>query len=124
VIEDQARAALRAQPLVPGHFPAVVEDHQLGGVQQHSESLADQPDRHRVPVGADRDLSVAVDPWGEPAARLERFDGQRLELRLFDREVLADRSGTGADAPTLVFKVPPVDHLVQLGEGRDLGDLL
>ncbi|MDH6493702.1 hypothetical protein M2157_009789 [Streptomyces sp. SAI-127] len=122
VIEHQARAALRAQPFVASHFPAVVEDDQLGGVQQHPERLADQPDRHRVPVGADRDLSVAVDPWGEPAARLERLDGQRFQLRPFDGEVLADRSGTGTDAPALVLKIPPVDHLVQLGEGGDLRD--
>ncbi|MDH6222860.1 hypothetical protein M2283_010212 [Streptomyces pseudovenezuelae] len=122
VVQDQTGATLGAQPLVPGDFPAVVEDDQFGGVQQHAQSLSDQPHRHRVPVGADRDLPVAVDPRGEPTARLERLDGQRLQPGPLDGEVLTDRLRTRPDAPTLVLQVPPLDHLVQLGEGGDLGD--
>ncbi|WP_327238971.1 hypothetical protein OG243_01525 [Streptomyces sp. NBC_01318] len=87
-----------------------------------TRAFADQSDRDRVSVGADRDLSVAVDPRREQPARLEWLLGQRHQQRLFDCKVLRDSLGPGADAAGIVLPVPLFDHLVQLSERGDLGD--
>ena len=46
------------------------------------------------------------EPWYRAAAGLERLDGQRLQRRSFDGEQLADRAGTGHDAPGFVGPDP------------------
>lgn len=46
------------------------------------------------------------EPWYRAAAGLERLDGQRLQRRSFDGEQLADRAGTGRDAPGFVGPDP------------------
>ncbi|WTL37220.1 hypothetical protein OG244_02425 [Streptomyces brevispora] len=91
-------------------------------MQHDAHAFFDQPDGDRVAVDADRDLSVAVDPRSEEPARLEWLLGQRHQQWSFEREVLGDRLGPGADAAGVVLPVPPLDHLVQLGERGDLGD--
>lgn len=77
VVQIQAAAALRDQPLVPSHLDVPVINHQVRGVQDDAHSFADQTRRDRVPVGPDGDLAVAVDPWREQPTRLERLFRQR-----------------------------------------------
>ncbi|MCY1649396.1 hypothetical protein OVA19_00990 [Streptomyces sp. SL203] len=121
VVQFESGAAFGDQPFVPGDFVSAVVDDQPGGVQHRSDVPADQPDRHRVAVGTDADLAVAVDPQGEEPARLEGLLRQRHQQRLLGREVLADRARTGPDPAGLVLLVPSVDHRAELGECRDLG---
>lgn len=96
VVQFQAAAALGDQPLVAGHFHILVVNHQVRGVQHHPDPLADQPHRHRVAVGADRDLAIAVDARREHPSGLERLLGQRHQQRPLDLEVLVDRSRPGS----------------------------
>ncbi|MCX5096063.1 hypothetical protein OOK36_46225 [Streptomyces sp. NBC_00365] len=93
VVQLQPACALGDQPLVPGHLDILVVNHQMGGVQQHPDALADQPHRHRVTVGANRDLAVAVDPRREHPSRLERVLRQRNQPRALVLETLVDRPG-------------------------------
>ncbi|GIE92040.1 hypothetical protein Are01nite_85200 [Actinoplanes regularis] len=89
---------------------------------QHDPDLAaDQPDRNRVAVHADRDLAVAVGPWLKHAAGPERVVWQCSQKGLFDGEVVADGAWAGADAALFVLDVPDVDQrveFIQRGDGR------
>ncbi|OEJ23033.1 hypothetical protein AR457_38205 [Streptomyces agglomeratus] len=122
MVQVEAAAAFGDQPFMPGGLFAAVVDHQLGGEQHHADSPADEPDRHRVAVGADADLAVAVDPQPEEPTRLEWFVWQRVQQRPLGCEILADRAGPGPDPPDVVSFVPPLYHLVELGEGVDFRD--
>ncbi|GHB02794.1 hypothetical protein GCM10010392_32100 [Streptomyces clavifer] len=77
MVQVQAAAALRNQPLVPGRLDVPVVNHQVRGVQDDVHPLADQAGRDRVAVGADGDLAVTVDPRCEQSARFEQFLRQR-----------------------------------------------
>jgi hypothetical protein len=75
VVEFQVDGALGDQPLMPGHFHVPVVNNQVRGVKDDADPFADQPDGDRVVVRADRDLSVAVDSWGEEPPGFERLLG-------------------------------------------------
>lgn len=122
VVEIEAGFVAGDKPLVPGNLLAAVVDHQLGGVEHDADSAPDQPDRDRVAVHPDADLAVAVDSWCRQPACLERFFRQRRQERLLGREVLTDRVRAGADPAGVILLVPPVDHLVEFGEGGHFGD--
>ncbi|MCT2544071.1 hypothetical protein N0O83_14690 [Streptomyces atratus] len=122
MVQFKTDGAFGDQPFVPGHLHVLVVNHQVRGVKDDSHPLADQPDGDRVAVRADRDLPVAVDSRGEQPAGLERLLRQRHQQRLFEREVLGDGPGPGANPAGVVLPVPLLDHLVQLGERGDLGD--
>ncbi|WP_211294770.1 hypothetical protein [Streptomyces glaucescens] len=91
-------------------------------MQHHPDPLADQPHRHGVAVGADRDLAVSVDARREHPSGLERLLGQRHQQRLLDLEVLVDRSRPGPDPALAVVLVPLFDQFVQLRQRGDLGN--
>jgi hypothetical protein len=113
VVQIQAGTGLAGQPLMPGGLGAPVVDDQVRGMQQDPDPAADQPDRHRVLIGADRDLGEPVHRRGEPAARLERLGRQRPQQRPLDRKELPDRPRPAADPPGLVSGIPFVDHRVE-----------
>ncbi|WP_413754718.1 hypothetical protein NRF20_45195 [Streptomyces sp. R-74717] len=91
-------------------------------MQHDPDPFADQPDRGRVAVGADRYLAIAVAPRCEQPARLERLIEWPHQQRLFDRESFGDGPGSGTDPAGAVLPVPRLDHLVRLGERGDLGN--
>lgn len=122
VVQVQAAAALRDQPLVTGHLDIPVVNHQVRGMQDDSHPLADQAGRDRVAVGPDGDLAIAVDPWREQPTGLERLLRQRHQQRLLDGEVLVDSPRPRTDPPVPVVQIPLVDELVQLGERVDFRD--
>ena len=97
VAEHEPLAALGGQPRVPGDLSAAVEDSQLRRPQHHPDLAADQPGRYRVPVIADHDLPVAVNPRREHQAGLERIAGQRGQQRPLGFEVLPDRADPRPD---------------------------
>jgi hypothetical protein len=109
VVQVQTDGALRDQPLGPGHFHVLVVNHHVGSVQYDPHAFADQPDRDRVAVGADRDLAVTVDPRCEHPACLERFVGRRHQQWLIECVLLRDRLGPGSDAAGVVLPVPLFD---------------
>jgi hypothetical protein len=82
-------------------------------MQQDPDPAADQPGRHRVLAGADRDLGEPVDARGEPAAGLERFLWQRPQQRPLDRQELRDGPRPAADPPRLVRGIPLAGHRVE-----------
>ncbi|MER6789253.1 hypothetical protein ABT330_32325 [Streptomyces sp. NPDC000658] len=122
MVQFKTDSAFGDQPLVSGHFHVLVVNHQVRGVKDDPHPLADQPDGDRVAVRADRDLAVAVDPRGEQPPGLERLLWQRHQQWSFEREVLGDGPGPGADPSGIVLPVPLLDHLVQLGERGHLGN--
>jgi hypothetical protein len=92
VVQVQAAAALRDQPLVAGCLDVPVVDHQVRSVQDDPHPLADQTGRDRVAVSPHGDLAIAVDPWREQPARFERLLGQWQQQRLFVRCLGGSRS--------------------------------
>lgn len=93
---------------------------QMRGVQLHPHLEAGEPDRHRVPVGAHRDLTVPIHPQVKPAAGLERCFGQRHQQRRLHGEQFTDGADPGTYATVEIVVVPFVDHGVEFGGRFDL----
>ena len=66
---------------------------QVRGVEQNPHLAADKFGGHRVPVGSNGDLGVAIHPRSEPQSGLERLHRKWFEQMLFRAEGLTDSVG-------------------------------
>ncbi len=105
-----------------GDQPSVVVQGDLAGADPCCDPQADQADRHRVAVLADRDQGLGVDPGPGRLGGVEGLGWQRAQKRRLPLKRLAHRFATAADRAAQVETEGGSEAGVQLGEVGDLGD--
>ena len=108
-------------PWMDRRHAAALEHDDLGRAQADADSSPDEVCRDGVLHHPHRDHRGPVNTGVEHQSGLEHLHGQRSKQWLLEREVVADGKDMPADAPALVSGLPPLDLLVEVVKGIDLG---